>query len=173
MFFSGASPAVGADIEQHMQFDLLAQRHEWYNEIKAMIAEMFGKEVIKRVRPGPDFHGRGLKVPVSVILDGYLFVAEEVDGDERGATGRGDILLVACTRLHFGMIGMWSKVDRPADLKAGLRVYDDWTPDTPESGGVIMALPAQTIQDYSAWVAGWMVETAVTLEDPEDAAKEE
>lgn len=162
MFFSGTSPAVGADIEQHMQFDLLSQRHEWYKEIAAMIAEMFGKEVIERVRPGPDFHGRGLKVPVSIILDGYLLVAEENDPGDRGAGERGYTLLVACTRLHFGMVGMWSRVDRPADLKAGLRMYADWTPNTPESGGVIMALPAQTIADYSSWVAGWMVETNAT-----------
>lgn len=156
-FFSSPQVPRGGDIEQHMQFDVIAQRQQWYGAIRRLLADVFGAEAAGRAAPGPDFHGRGMHVPVSLILDGYLFSIEEIPEMEREKGADQYRLMASCSKLHYGIIGLWTNIERPAHLRAALRVFEGWTPDTPESGGVILALPAQSVQDYLEWSSGFLV----------------
>lgn len=168
-FLTGTPSSEWGNIEQHMQFDVIRQRQEWYAVIRRLLADVFGAGAAVRARPGPDFHGRGMHVPVSLILDGYLFAVEEIADDERLVGQGAHRLMASCSKLHYGIIGLWTNVDRPCHLKAALRVFDGWEPDTPESGGVLLALPAQNIGQYAEWAAGFMT----VLGDGDDGPAEE
>lgn len=161
MSFLSGDTTPGNTIEMQMRYDLIVQRQEWYSVIRRLIAQVFGAEAAARATPGPDFHhARSMHVPVSLLVDGYLLAAEEVpDGKHR--------LIAACSNLHYGAIGLWTDVSRPANLKAAIRSFEGWSPALPESGGVILAVPAQTIVDYQSWNFGFTSDTV--CDPPEDA----